>query len=157
MQAAQWDPKQQKIVVNDLPIPEAGAGQFIVKISAASLCHSDLMALEVLDRQEPVTLGHEGVGVIQKIDAAAENKGFKVGDTIGFLYIIGACFECEACQHHNLLCHTGNQLLQGFTAPGSSPSMRWLTGRTPSFFLRIWMSRQAHHSSVRESLVSDKT
>jgi propanol-preferring alcohol dehydrogenase len=118
MQAAQWDPKQQKIVVNDLPIPEAGPGQFLVKITAASLCHSDIMAIEAPDREEPITLGHEGVGVIEKIDAAAENRGFKVGDTIGFLYIIGACFDCEACQHHNLLCKSGKQLLQGFTTAG---------------------------------------
>lgn len=118
MQAGQWDPKQQRIVVNVLPIPEAGPGQFLVKITAASLCHSDIMAIETSDREEPITLGHEGVGVIEKIDPAAANRGFNVGDTIGFLYIIGACFDCEGCQHHNLLCESGKQLLQGFTTAG---------------------------------------
>jgi D-arabinose 1-dehydrogenase-like Zn-dependent alcohol dehydrogenase len=35
----------------------------------------------------PVTLGHEGVGHIESIGAEAENKGFKVGDAIGFDYV----------------------------------------------------------------------
>ena len=118
MKAAQWDPKVKKVVVNELPIPEPGPNQFLVKITAASLCHSDIMAIENPDRTEPVTLGHEGVGKIQQIHPSAEGKGFKVGDEIGFLYIIGCCFECEACQTHNFLCETGKQLLQGFTTAG---------------------------------------
>jgi len=35
----------------------------------------------------PVTIGHEGVGHIESIGAEAENKGFKVGDAIGFDYV----------------------------------------------------------------------
>lgn len=66
----------------------------------------------------PVTMGHEGVGYIEKIHPSAEDKGFKVGDAIGFLYIVGACYECEGCMVHNLHCQTGNQRLQGFTADG---------------------------------------
>ncbi|KAH8651836.1 alcohol dehydrogenase [Tricladium varicosporioides] len=117
MKAAQWDPKQKKMVVNELPIPEPGENQFLVKMASASLCHSDIMAIEA-PREEPVTIGHEGVGYVQKLHPSAEGKGFKEGDAVGFLYIIGCCFECEGCMIHNLSCSSGKQLLQGFTTDG---------------------------------------
>ncbi|KAF2465271.1 alcohol dehydrogenase [Lindgomyces ingoldianus] len=116
MKAGQWDPKQQKVVINDVPKPSAGPGQFLVKIQSASLCHSDL--LTDMRPDYPVTLGHEGVGYIEAIDPIAEGKGFKVGDAIGFNYFIGCCFECEACMVHNMWCETGKSRLQGFMVDG---------------------------------------
>lgn len=106
------------MVVNEVPIPEPTENQFLVKIASASLCHSDMMAIEA-PRTEPVTIGHEGVGyVTDKIHPSAVGKGFKEGDAVGFLYIVGCCFECEGCQIHNLSCSSGKQLLQGFTTDG---------------------------------------
>lgn len=66
----------------------------------------------------PVTIGHEGVGYIESFHPSAEGKGFKKGDAIGSLYINGCCFECEACQVHNLHCETGKQQCQGFGTDG---------------------------------------
>jgi propanol-preferring alcohol dehydrogenase len=86
-------------------------------MASASLCHSDIMAIEA-PRTEPVTLGHEGVGYVTKLHPSAVGKGFKEGDAVGFLYIIGCCFECDGCQIHNLSCSSGKQLLQGFTTDG---------------------------------------
>jgi propanol-preferring alcohol dehydrogenase len=108
---------QKKIVVNEVPIPEPGESQFLVKIASASLCHSDLMAIEA-PRTEPVTIGHEGVGYVTKLHPSAAGKGFKEGDAVGFLYIIGCCFACAECQIHNLCCSVGKPLLQGFTTDG---------------------------------------
>jgi D-arabinose 1-dehydrogenase-like Zn-dependent alcohol dehydrogenase len=65
-----------------------------------------------------VTLGHEGVGHIESIGADVPDKGFQVGDAIGFNYFIGCCFECDGCMIHNLRCETGNQKLQGFAVDG---------------------------------------
>jgi len=66
----------------------------------------------------PVTIGHEGAGHITALHPSAEGKGFKIGDAVGGLYILGCCFECQGCQVHNLSCETGKQLLQGFTTDG---------------------------------------
>jgi len=71
-----------------------------------------------IEANQTSTLGHEGAGFIEKMHSSAENKGFSVGDRVGFLYIIGCCFECEGCMIHNLHCVTGKQLLQGFTTDG---------------------------------------
>ena len=107
---------KQRVVVNELPVPTPGENQFLVKVRSASLCHSDIMAINA--NKDTVTLGHEGLGHIVSFHPSAEGKGFKVNDAVGFLYIVGSCFECDGCQVHNLFCNSGKQLLQGFTTDG---------------------------------------
>lgn len=105
MKAVQWDSKKKEIQINEVPIPEPGENQILIKIASASLCHSDLMAIGEayvsVERPKPVTMGHEGAGLVERLHSSSEGKGFKVGDAVGFLYIIGCCFECAGCQVHN--------------------------------------------------------
>lgn len=110
----------QKVVINQIPIPEPKENQFLVKIASASLCLSDLMSIAIpkADRDYAVTLGHEGAGYVHKLHPSAEGKGFKIGDAVGFLYIIGCCFECRGCMVHNNHCLTQDSRVQGFTADG---------------------------------------
>lgn len=37
---------------------------------------------------EPITMGHEGVGIIEKIHPSAEGRGFSVGDAVGCGYFL---------------------------------------------------------------------
>jgi D-arabinose 1-dehydrogenase-like Zn-dependent alcohol dehydrogenase len=117
MKAAQWDPSQQKVVVNELPKPTPSDGQFLIKLASASLCHSDLMSM-AMPHTEPVTIGHEGAGYIAEIHPSAESRGFKVGDAVGFTYIVNYCDECEGCAVHNNHCLTRESRVQGFNEPG---------------------------------------
>ena len=91
--------ESKSVVVKDKPIPEPGPNQFLIKLASASLCHSDIMAIE---GGQTATLGHEGSGYIEKMHPSVEDKGFTKGDKVGFLYINGCCFECEGCMIHNL-------------------------------------------------------
>ncbi|KAI1828332.1 hypothetical protein F4861DRAFT_178241 [Xylaria intraflava] len=119
MKAGQWDPSSQKIVINNVPIPEPEKDQFLVKIKSASLCHSDLMVISARKRGKAVTMGHEGAGVIEKIHATAEGKGFKVGDAIGFNYFVNICYECDGCQVHNQRCENSDMpMCHGFHTDG---------------------------------------
>ncbi|OAG10696.1 GroES-like protein [Paraphaeosphaeria sporulosa] len=117
MKAAQWDPAQQKVVVNEVPKPTPGPGQFLVRLASASLCHSDLMSM-AMPHEKPITIGHEGAGYIEEIHSTAENKGFKVGDGIGFTYIVNYCDDCEGCAVHNNHCLTKKSRVHGFDEPG---------------------------------------
>ena len=99
-----------------MPVPEPAAGQFLIKMHSASLCHSDLMPGG--RPEKPVTMGHEGVGHIAKMHPSAEGKGFSVGDAVGFLPFLDACFACDACSVHNLRCERGTTQLQGWMADG---------------------------------------
>ncbi|ERS98348.1 alcohol dehydrogenase, propanol-preferring [Sporothrix schenckii 1099-18] len=118
MQAGQWDPKLNKVVVNEVPVPTPGPNQFLVKIKSASLCHSDLMNMERAACDYPVTIGHEGVGHIVSFHPSAEGKGFQTGDAVGFGYFVDCCFECEGCMVHNSHCQLGTAKIQGFNADG---------------------------------------
>lgn len=71
-----------------------------------------------IEANNTVTLGHEGAGYVNKIHPSVESQGFNIGDRIGFLYVIGCCFECEGCMIQNTNCVTGKQLLQGWQADG---------------------------------------
>ncbi|KAL4769837.1 chaperonin 10-like protein [Aspergillus nidulans var. acristatus] len=114
MKAAQWDPKQQKVVVNRIPIPSPGPNQILVKLASASLCHSDILAINQPNMTEPFTLGHEGAGYVAELGTECTEKGFQKGDPVGFLYINGCCFACEGCMVHNNHCTQGTPVVSGF-------------------------------------------
>jgi D-arabinose 1-dehydrogenase-like Zn-dependent alcohol dehydrogenase len=57
-----------------------------------------------LNKQGPITIGHEAVGIVSKIHPSAEGKGFKLGDKIGMLGNADNCFECEGCRVHATYC-----------------------------------------------------
>ena len=114
MKAAQWDPTQERVVVNDIPVPEPAPNQILVKLASASVCHADLMSIRRPNLTTPFTLGHEGAGYVYKLGSNCQDKGFQEGDPVGFLYINGCCFECEGCMIHNLHCKNGTPSCAGF-------------------------------------------
>jgi alcohol dehydrogenase, propanol-preferring len=117
MRAGQYDPKQGKCVVNNIPIPEPGPGQFLIRLASASLCHSDLLAIAAAQDQA-ITIGHEGAGYIHSFGPGTEDKGFKLGDSVGFLYFDGGCYKCEGCLAHNSKCLKSEPNLHGFGIDG---------------------------------------
>lgn len=118
MKAAQWDPAQNQVVVNEVVKPDPDEGQLLIKLGSASLCHSDLMSMRIASRKDPITLGHEGAGYIEKLHPSSQGKGFEIGDAVGFLYVQHACFECQGCQVHNNYCLKQQSHVNGFTIPG---------------------------------------
>lgn len=96
MRAGRWSPDDQKVVIKQVHIPQPSPDQFLVRVACASLCHSDIMAI---DAGQTSTLGHEGAGYIESIQPRVEDKGFAIGDKTGFLYIIGCCFGMEDERH----------------------------------------------------------
>lgn len=83
--AAQYDPSDNAVHVREVPVPTIKAGELLVKVSSASLCHSDLMLFEPNEQgliltDKPVTMGHEAVGRILQV--GEETTGFKEGDMV---------------------------------------------------------------------------
>ncbi|KAK0255901.1 hypothetical protein LTS09_009203 [Friedmanniomyces endolithicus] len=120
--AAQFHPKDKSVHINEIPIPSIKPDEILVKVRAASLCHSDLMLFEpneqglVLGEGDPFTMGHEACGTV--VEVGAEAKRFKKGDKLGWLPIVDCCFDCEECQIHNLYCERGESKVQGMTVDG---------------------------------------
>ncbi|KAF2395790.1 GroES-like protein [Trichodelitschia bisporula] len=121
MRAQQWDPRDQKVHLNSIPVPTPGPKHLLVKIACASLCHSDLMTMEPNDvgmdlSATPTTIGHEAAGTV--VGLGSEVSDFKVGDKVGFLPAFECCFECGPCREvTNLWCEKGTKM-QGFSADG---------------------------------------
>lgn len=83
------------IRLREVPRPEAGVGQALVKVTLTTICGTDV---HILKGEYPVkpglVVGHEPVGVIEEIGAGL--TGFAKGDRV----IIGAitpCGQCRAC------------------------------------------------------------
>ncbi|EXJ84552.1 hypothetical protein A1O3_05221 [Capronia epimyces CBS 606.96] len=117
MKAARYHPETNTCSIDEIPIPNINENEILVKVASAGLCHSDLMLFDgSIPATEPVVMGHEGVGHVEKLGANV--KGFKPGDRIGFLYIKDVCFECDGCLVHNLNCKLGTAKIQGFQCDG---------------------------------------
>ncbi|MCK4434030.1 alcohol dehydrogenase catalytic domain-containing protein [Candidatus Bathyarchaeota archaeon] len=84
---------QQDIKIEEMPIPEIGEAEALVKMKACGVCGSDLMDWYLKSRA-PLVLGHEPTGIISKIGSKV--KGFNVGDRV-FVHHHVACLTCHYC------------------------------------------------------------
>ncbi len=76
-----------KLMIEQAPLPEPGAGQLRVRLQGCGVCASNLTPWEgpewMTFPTEPGALGHEGWGMF---DALGEGvQGLRVGDRVGFL------------------------------------------------------------------------
>lgn len=88
----------QPLVIEQVPVPEVGPGQILVKIAATGVCHTDLHAVEgdwPVKPNPPFIPGHEGVGHVVKIGAGVTH--LKEGDRVGVPWLYSACGHCEYC------------------------------------------------------------
>ena len=87
------------LVIEDVPVPQVGPGQILMKVEASGVCHTDLHAASgdwPVKPSPPFIPGHEGVGYV-----AAVGKGVTLvreGDRIGVPWLHTACGHCEHCR-----------------------------------------------------------
>lgn len=77
--------KKIEVKVNDIPIPEIGDNEVLVKVKVAAVNPLEMLIITgsvklIQDYEFPLTLGNELTGVIEK--TGKKVKGFKVGDAI---------------------------------------------------------------------------
>ena len=74
--------------LTDLPVPEPGPGEILIKVSACGVCHTELDEIEgrLTPPRLPVVPGHEVVGVVAKLgnDARVYEPGVRVG--VGWIH-----------------------------------------------------------------------
>ena len=89
------------IVLEDVPKPEPGLTQVVVKVKACGICATDHKAIRGKRKVTfPRILGHEIAGVVDSVGAAVSK--FKEGDEV-ILSPRGYCGLCEKCRlgrHH---------------------------------------------------------
>lgn len=80
------------------PVPRAGAGQVLVKVSACAVCRTDLHVLDGdLPRPKlPLVPGHEIVGRVAEVGPGV--TAFTLGDRVGIPWLGWTCGDCRYCQ-----------------------------------------------------------
>jgi threonine dehydrogenase-like Zn-dependent dehydrogenase len=84
-----------KVGVVDKPIPNVGPNDALVRTTAALICTSDVHTVKgAIGPRENRTLGHEAVGVVEKLGGAV--SGLEVGQRVT-VAAITPCWKCENC------------------------------------------------------------
>ena len=83
----------------EVPEPEPGPGDVIVRIGGAGACHSDLHLMHDFEKGMmpwalPFTLGHENAGWVEALGAGV--TGLEVGDAVA-VYGPWGCGRCRRC------------------------------------------------------------
>lgn len=82
--------------VIELELDPPGAGELLVKVRAAGLCHSDLSVINgSRPRVMPMALGHEAAGEV--VETGPGDSVFAPGDHV-VLAFVPACGDCEPCR-----------------------------------------------------------
>ncbi len=86
------------LVLEELPVPEPGEHQLLVRVVHCGVCRTDLHVVEgdLPQRRAALVPGHAVVGVVERVGAAVE--GWSPGDAVGVPWLGGTCGRCEYCQ-----------------------------------------------------------
>jgi len=79
--------------LEELPVPEIGAGELLIRTRASGICGSDLMEWYRI-KKAPLVLGHEITGEVAKVGDRVE--GFDVGDRVFSSHHV-PCGKCRYC------------------------------------------------------------
>ena len=84
--------------IRDIPTPEPGPGQVLVKIEASGLCHTDIHAARgewPIKPKMPLIPGHEGVGKVEAVGPDVDTS--VVGTRVALPWLGRACGRCRYC------------------------------------------------------------
>jgi len=86
--------------MQEVPVPNVGQRDVLVRIKAAGICHSDVHYRAGVSpvKPLPVTLGHEIAGIVEKVGSQVTRV--QVGDRVGLHYLV-TCGDCYYCSRGN--------------------------------------------------------
>lgn len=108
------------LVIEEIELQKPQAGEILVKIHAAGLCHSDLSVIDGnRPRQLPMVLGHEASGEV--VEIGLNVKDISLGDHVVFTFVplCGHCLPCMTAQpalcENGAIANNNGELLEGGT------------------------------------------
>ncbi len=114
MKAAVYREAGKPLVLENLPDPEPGPDEVIIKVHRCGICGTDLHMTEghAWQFSTGTVPGHEYAGEVVEVGSSV--TGLRKGDLITALPSTG-CGHCEACYSGNLaLCHNAPGVMGGY-------------------------------------------
>ena len=116
------------IRIEDVPKPEIGSDEFLLKVMASGICGTDVVEWYRLPKA-PRVLGHEATGIIE--EAGKNVTKYKVGDRVFVSHHV-PCNQCNYCmKDSHTACetlHTTNYFPGGFSQYIQVPKINVETG-----------------------------
>lgn len=93
----QYEKKNGAAELRDVPVPEIGTGDVLVRVKAAGICGADIefYRAKADNIRPPVVLGHEFCGVVERVGQGV--TAWKPGDRVvsdNSGYVCGTCSAC---------------------------------------------------------------
>ncbi len=92
---------QPPLVFADIPMPQPGREEVLIKVRVCGVCHTELDEIE--GRTPPPVLpmvpGHQVVGDI--VQTGEKVRELSVGDRVGVAWFFSSCSRCEYCLNGN--------------------------------------------------------
>ena len=84
-----------EVLVEELPVPEIGRGEVLVRIDTCGICGTDLKKIHTGSHSAPRVFGHEMAGTVARV--GEDVSRFRVGDRVMAYHHIpcGHCFFCR--------------------------------------------------------------
>jgi propanol-preferring alcohol dehydrogenase len=119
MRAMLFEGVGEPLKLVELPIPQPGPGQVLIKVHACGVCHTDLHIIdgELREPKLPLVLGHQIVGTV--VQSGKGSKRYQPGERVGVPWLGGTDGTCRYCERgqENLCDHpvyTGYNINGGF-------------------------------------------
>lgn len=102
MRVAMWY-SNRDIRIEEMPIPQIGPGELLMRVEASGICGSDVMDWYRRDKA-PLVLGHEVGGQVVAVGKGVAD--FKEGDRVSAAHHV-PCNKCYYCRRgHHTMCDT---------------------------------------------------
>jgi L-iditol 2-dehydrogenase len=85
-----------EVRLEEVPVPEIGAGEILVRVHTCGICGTDLKKIATGSHSAPRIFGHETSGVVAKVGPGV--KSVSVGDRVVVFHHI-PCGECYYCRN----------------------------------------------------------
>ncbi len=98
MRAMILDAPKEALRPADVPVPEPGEGQVLVRVRACGLCRTDLHVVdgELTHPKLPLIPGHQIVGEI--VETRAPDQDLRIGERVGIPWLGWTCGICGYCR-----------------------------------------------------------
>ncbi|NNE38393.1 MAG: zinc-dependent alcohol dehydrogenase family protein [Gammaproteobacteria bacterium] len=100
MKAMVLNQQQTPLVMTDIPRPEPGPGEVLIRVTACAVCRTDLHILDgdLTQPKLPLIPGHEIVGKV--VETGQGVVGLNPGDRVGVPWLGYTCGHCHFCDRH---------------------------------------------------------